>query len=215
MNRTEALIPGSGVRTMRVERDSMDSQINVAALKLGDEDAFRSAVDSLQDRVYKTCFGFLRNQHEAEDAAQEVFIEVYNSVKDFREEAQLSTWVHRIAVTKSIEAIRKKRRKKRLAFLLPDRSDEAEQFEVRDVSDSSNPVAVLENAERERVLRRALDALPDSQRVAFTLHNVEGMSYEEICKVMGNSLSSVESLIHRAKLNLKKRLYDYYSTSRE
>ena len=213
---SHALIPALALRTIRVERDAMvDDQIDVAALKAGDAAAFRAVVTSLQDRVYRTCFGFLRNQQEAEDAAQEVFIEVFDSVKDFRQEAQLSTWVHRIAVTKSMEAIRRKRRKKRLAFLVPERANELEQEPAQDPSDSSNPSAALENAEREQVLRQALDSLPDSQRVAFTLHQVEGLSYDEITKVLGNSLSAVESLIHRAKKNLQERLYDYYSKERE
>jgi len=188
----------------------MHEKFDIAALKAGDEAAFRKIVELLQDRVYRTCYGFIRSPQEAEDTAQEVFIEVFNSIDDFREEAQLPTWVHRIAVTKSIEAIRRKRRKKRLAFLVPDRPEEAEQETVADQSERGNPVAMLENAEREQILTRALDSLPDSQRVAFTLHKVEGLSHEEITKIMGNSLASVESLIHRAKTNLQKRLYDYY-----
>ncbi len=205
------MIPGLALRTIGVKTDSMDEKIDIAALKGGNEAAFRNIVELLQDRVYRTCYGFLRSPQEAEDAAQEVFIEVFNSVKDFRAEAQLATWVHRIAVTKSIEAIRRKRRKKRLAFLVPDRIGEIEQELIEDRSDGTNPAVLLENAEREQVLNRALNSLPDSQRVAFTLHKVEGLSYEEITKIMGNSLSSVESLIHRAKTNLQKRLYDYYA----
>jgi RNA polymerase sigma factor (sigma-70 family) len=212
MNNSEALTPALGLRTIPVGKYAMDDQINIMALKAGDEETFREVVRSHQDRVYRTCYGFLRNPQEADDAAQEVFIEVFNSVKNFREEAQLSTWIHRIAVTKSIEAIRRKRRKKRLAFLVPDRGRDVTQEQIQDPSLAGNPVAVLENAEREKTLKQALDSLPDSQRVAFTLHQVEGMSYAEISKVMGNSLSAVESLIHRAKTNLQKRLYHYYAT---
>jgi RNA polymerase sigma factor (sigma-70 family) len=212
MNDSEALTPALGLRTIPVGKYAMDDQINIMALKAGDEETFREVVRSHQDRVYRTCYGFLRNPQEADDAAQEVFIEVFNSVKNFREEAQLSTWIHRIAVTKSIEAIRRKRRKKRLAFLVPDRGRDVTQEQIQDPSLAGNPVAVLENAEREKTLKQALDSLPDSQRVAFTLHQVEGMSYAEISKVMGNSLSAVESLIHRAKTNLQKRLYHYYAT---
>jgi RNA polymerase sigma factor (sigma-70 family) len=205
------LIPAAALRSFRVRTDAMDEKIDIAALKAGDGDAFRGIVELLQDRVYRTCYGFLRSPQEAEDTAQDVFIEVFNSVKDFRGEAQLSTWVHRIAVTKSIEVIRRKRRKKRFAFLVPDRADRTEQEPIAFQSDGSDPAAMLENAERGEVLNRALDSLPYSQRVAFTLHKVEGLSYEEITKIMGNSLASVESLIYRAKTNLQKRLHDYYA----
>lgn len=201
------MISAVALSTIRVSTDAMHEKIDITALKAGDEAAYRNAVEVLQDRVYRTCFSFLRSPQEAEDIAQEVFIEVFNSVDKFREEAQLSTWVHRIAVTKSIEAIRRKRRKKRQAILVPGRTEE----KVVDQSNGSNPVALLENAERDQVLNRALNSLPDSQRVAFTLHKVEGLSHEAIADIMGNSLSSVVSLIHRAKTNLQKKLYDYYA----
>lgn len=205
------MISAVALSTIRFRTDAMHEKIDIAALKAGDETEFRNIVELLQDRVYRICYGFIRSPQEAEDVAQEVFIEVFNSIGDFREAAQISTWVHRIAVTKSIEAIRRRRRKKRLAFLVSDQREEKEQEKIADQSDGSNPAAMLENAEREQVLTRALDSLPDSQRVAFTLHKVEGLSHEEITRIMGNSLASVESLIHRAKASLQKRLYKYYA----
>lgn len=205
------MISAVALSTIRFRTDAMHEKIDIAALKAGDETEFRNIVELLQDRVYRICYGFIRSPQEAEDVAQEVFIEVFNSIGDFREAAQISTWVHRIAVTKSIEAIRRRRRKKRLAFLVSDQREEKEQEKIADQSDGSNPAAMLENAEREQVLTRALDSLPDLQRIAFTLHKVEGLSHEEITKIMGNSLASVESLIHRAKASLQKRLYKYYA----
>jgi RNA polymerase sigma factor (sigma-70 family) len=195
---------------------SMDIElIDVAALKAGDEDAFRTMVDSFQDRVFNTCLGFLQTRQEAEDVAQEVFIEVYRSLGHFRGEAKLSTWVYRIAVTKSLQEIRKRRRKKRLAIFTSNEQAEDSLASAGESDESNHPLAQLENKERAEVLYSALSKLPESQRVAFTLHKIEGLSYQEISDVMDTSIPSVESLIHRARANLRKRLYNFYRTQSE
>ncbi|HLF34034.1 MAG TPA: sigma-70 family RNA polymerase sigma factor, partial [Cyclobacteriaceae bacterium] len=93
-----------------------DSQF-VGLLRRGDEQAFRQLVEEYQDKVYNTCLGFVRNEEEADDLAQEVFVEVFSSVQSFRGDSKLSTWIYRIAVTKSLELIRSKKRKKRFAVL--------------------------------------------------------------------------------------------------
>jgi RNA polymerase sigma factor (sigma-70 family) len=194
----------------------MDEElIDVAALKAGDEDAFKTMVESFQDRVFNTCLGFLQTRQEAEDVAQEVFIEVYRSLRHFREEARLSTWVYRIAVTKSLQEIRRKRRKKRFAIFTSNERAKDPLESARDSDEGNHPLAQLENKERAEALYAALSKLPESQRVAFTLHKIEGLSYQEISNVMDTSVSSVESLIHRAKANLRKRLYNFYRSQCE
>lgn len=188
----------------------MEEAINIGALKAGNQNAFRVLVETFQDRVFNTCLGFLENREEAEDAAQETFIEVFRSIKEFRDEARLSTWVYRIAVTKSLLAIRRKKRKKRFAVFYPHDKEGVCLQDLSDQDDRNQPFARLENAERARVLYTAMNRLAESQRAAFTLHKIDGLSHEEIGEIMNSSLSSVESLIHRAKKNLKKYLYDYY-----
>lgn len=167
-------------------------------------------VEQYKDRVFNTCLGFLENRQEAEDVAQEVFIEVYRSIGDFRGEAKFSTWLYRIAVSKSLEEIRRKKRKKRFAFLVSVEQHDGIAETMIDPETESHPLSQLENKERATVLFTALNSLAESQRVAFTLHKVEGLSYEEVSEVMHTSLSSVQSLIHRARQNLKERLRTYY-----
>lgn len=192
----------------------MEESIDIEALKAGGEDAFRVMVNTFQDRVFNTCLGFLENREEAEDAAQETFMEVYRSLRNFREEAKLSTWIYRIAVSKSLLAIRKKRRKKRFALFVR-QPDEGGIMESPGNMDATNhPLAQLENNERAEILYMAMGKLAESQRVAFTLNKIEGLRYKEIAEVMNVSLSSVESLVHRAKINLQKRLYAYYKNER-
>ena len=182
----------------------------IALLKEGNETAFRDLVEQHQVRVYNTCLGLIRNEAEADDISQEVFIEIYRSIGTFRGESKLSTWIYRIAVTKSLEYIRAKKRKKRFAILksLVYTEDDS----VMDIPDFAHPGVLAENRERAAILFQAIDHLPENQKVAFTLNKIEGLRYEEIAAIMGKSVSSVESLLHRARLKLQEYLYKYYKT---
>ena len=182
----------------------------ITLLKEGSETAFRDLVDQNQARVYNTCLGFVRNEDEADDIAQEVFIEIYRSIRTFRGESKLSTWIYRIAVTKSLEHIRAKKRKKRYAIFrsLVYSDDDT----VMDIPDHIHPGVLAENRERAKILFQAIELLPENQKVAFTLNKIEGMSYEEIAGVMKKTVSSVESLLHRARLKLQENLYMYYKS---
>jgi len=178
-------------------------------LRNGRDPAFRTLVDRYQGIVLNCAFRFVRNRQTAEDLTQEVFVEVYESLPSFRGEAQLSTWIYRIAVTKSLNHLKAMKRKKRFAFVTSLFDDGPNRLEA-EPGDSKDPEAVLENKERGHVLHAALDKLPESQRIAFTLSNVEGMSYQEIALVMNASVPSVESLLHRARVRLRSILRDYY-----
>lgn len=177
-------------------------------LKKGSEFAFRHLVESFQNKVFNTVLSIMQNTEEAEDISQEVFIEVYESIQQFRGEAKLSTWIYRIATTKALEAYRKKKAAKRFAFFTSLFGEDSEVVHHPPVFE--HPGILLENKERGKVLFKAIDKLPDSQKVAFTLCNIEGLSYQEITEVMQISLSSVESLLFRARTSLRKILKDYY-----
>ena len=90
----------------------MDEKTLIPKLLDGDHQAFRMLVDAFQEKVLNTCYGFVNNKQEAEDLTQEVFIEVFRSIGKFRGDAKLSTWIYRIAVSKSLEEIRKRKRQK-------------------------------------------------------------------------------------------------------
>lgn len=184
--------------------------ILVEKLKGGDETAFRELVDDYQDKVFNTCISFVKNQEDADDLTQEVFIEVFHSIQKFREDSKLSTWIYRITINKALEHIRKIKRKKRSGFLQWFGNEEQDQ-ELQ-VADFNHPGIQTENRERAGILLKAIENLPEKQRIAFTLHKMEDLSYGQIADVMQKSLSSVESLIHRAKNNLKKELYAYYNS---
>jgi RNA polymerase sigma-70 factor (ECF subfamily) len=178
-------------------------------LKSGDEPNFREFVESYKHRVLNTCFRFVHNPNDAEDLAQEVFIEVYRSIRHFKENAELSTWIYRIAVNKSLDFIRKKKRKKRFAYVRSLAGFGEAKKELQ-LPAPSNPQTDLEQKERLQILNQALDSLPDNQRIAITLNKYEGFTNKEIARIMDTSVSAIDSFIHRAKKNLHKKLYQFY-----
>jgi RNA polymerase sigma-70 factor (ECF subfamily) len=190
----------------------LDESQLVERLKKGDESAFRTIVETRKDLVFNTSLGLLQNAEDAEDITQEVFIKVYESVHQFKGESAFSTWLYKIAVTKSLELIRSRKRKKRFAFIT---GILGENNELRhDPPEFLHPGVQLDNRERSATLFKAIAKLPENQRVAFTLHKVEGIPYLEISEIMQLSISAVESLIHRAKSNLRKDLENYYQKNR-
>ncbi len=181
----------------------------IRRLKSGDETAFRLLVDTYQKFVLNSCYKFVYNRETAEDLTQDVFIEVYRSINLFRADSKLSTWIYRISITKSLDYLKGQKRKKRFA-ILKSLFGEDEVEERISAPDNNSPDKILENNDRLKVLSWALNKLPENQRIAFTLSKSDEISYKEISEVLGVSVSSVESLIHRAKQNLKKKLYSYY-----
>jgi RNA polymerase sigma factor (sigma-70 family) len=182
-------------------------------LQQGDERAFTALVEEWQDKVYNTALGIVQNAEDADDITQEVFVQVFRSVGSFRGDSKFSTWLYRITLSKAFDQEKKKKRKKRFAFVqgLFGSSGEPEVMEP----EFEHPGVLLEKKEHAAALFIALKKLPESQRTAFTLHKLEGQSYQEIAAIMKTSLYAVESLMGRAKRNLKKILVHYYQDKKE
>ena len=174
------------------------------------EESFRALVAGHQEMVINTCYRFVFNREDAEDLAQDVFIEVFRSLEQFREEAKLSTWIYRIAVTKSLDHLRRQKRKKRFSSLKRIIGIDDPIAEIAD-SNGDNPAEALVGSEQAVILQYALNTLPDSQKTAFLLSKQEGFSNQEIADILKTSVSAVESLVHRAKKNLHDKLYAYYA----
>ena len=187
----------------------MDDADIIRKLRNGEEDVFPILVERYQNLVLNCCFKFLRNRESAEDVTQEVFLEIYQSGRQFRGEARLSTWIYRIAVTRSLNQLKSLNRRKRLAAVVGLFDDERSEDHAA-AEESVNPQNMLENRERAAVLAWALGKLPANQKIAFTLSKCDGMKYEEIASILNATIPSVESLLHRARTNLRKRLSRYY-----
>jgi RNA polymerase sigma-70 factor, ECF subfamily len=179
------------------------------------EAVFRELVDCYQQHVVRTCYSLVRDEQDARDLAQEVFIEILESAGSFRGDAKLSSWIYRIAINKSLNHLKQQKRRQfleriGLRFAASDQQPEA----AFDVSAPKGADSTLEERDMRNALHHAIKRLPVSQRIAFTLHKYEELSYREIAAVMDVSVSSVESLLHRAKLNLQKSLSGYYKGNR-
>jgi RNA polymerase sigma factor (sigma-70 family) len=176
----------------------------IQGLKDGDESAFRELVETHKDRIFNTALGIVQNAEDAEDVAQEVFIQVYRAIHNFKGESKLSTWLYRIATTRSLDLLRSRKSKKRFGSLtrLFGENNEPDY----EVPDFNHPGVALDQKENAAKLFRAIGQLPDNQKTAFTLHKMEDLSYQEVAEVMKTSVAAVESLMHRAKQNLRKIL---------
>ena len=172
--------------------------------------AYSKLVDDFQQKVFATCISFVPNKEDAEDIAQEVFVEVYNSIHKFKGDSKLSTWIYRITTNKCLEFIRKKSTKKRFAFLQSITGNAIPMDKTDYFTEMNHPGILLENKELNATLFKAIKSLPKSQSVIFTLHKIDGKSYQEVAEITNKSLSSVESLMFRAKKNLQSILENYY-----
>jgi RNA polymerase sigma-70 factor (ECF subfamily) len=167
-------------------------------------------VENYQKLVVNTCFGMVHNTEDAEDIAQEVFIEVFRSIQNFRADSKISTWLYRIAVNRSLNFIRDNKRKKWYHSIEDIVKGKKQQLSEIQHGNNETPLSEMENSQRARIIHEAIDSLPENQKTAFTLNKYEDLSYKEISEVMDLSVSSVESLIHRAKIKLQKKLYTCY-----
>ena len=185
----------------------------ISLLKKKDREAFKIIVESWQDLVFNTAIGLLQNAEDAEDIAQEVFMQVFESISSFKGESKLSTWIYRITVSKCLDHIRKKKRKKRFAFVqsLYGKNDEM----MIEPPDFFHPGIKAENKENAAILFHAVEQLPENQKTAFILNKMENLSYREISDIMKLTEAAVDALLQRAKNNLKKTLKSYYSLYNE
>ena len=176
----------------------------IQGLRKGDEAAFNFLVKNYQDRVYNTAIGIVQNAEDAEDVAQEVFIQVFRSIHSFKAESKLSTWIYRITTTRSLDLLRNRKSKKRFGFIQRLFGDSNET--LYELPDFNHPGVAMDRKENAALLFKAIDQLPENQKIAFTLHKLEDLSYQEISEIMQTSVAAVESMMHRAKQNLRKIL---------
>lgn len=193
----------------------MEDKNFIQALKNKDSSAYSQLLDDFQQKVFSTCISFVPNKEDAEDIAQDVFIEVFKSISKFKGDSKLSTWIYRITTNKCLEFIRKKNTKKRFAFLESITGNAIPIDKTNYFTEMNHPGILLVNKELNAALFKAINSLPENQSVVFTLNKIDGKSYQEVAEITKRSLSSVESIMFRAKKNLQKVLGNYYKSEYE
>jgi RNA polymerase sigma-70 factor (ECF subfamily) len=174
----------------------MDDRELVQRIRDGDAEALRAIVERYQDRIFSLIYGIVRDRHEVEDVAQEVFLKVYTRIQAFDERSKFYTWLYRVAANAAKDHVKKRSRRPAVAL---------EEDEVLPAA-GDNPVQHAAAAETRRQVREAIAALPLRYREVLTLRELEGLSYNEIAGVLQISIGTVESRLHRARAKLKRRM---------
>jgi RNA polymerase sigma-70 factor (ECF subfamily) len=181
-------------------------------VKRGDRAAFTGLVEKYKQPVMNFIYRSLRDETEAEDLAQNVFLQVYKSRSRYKQTAKFSTWLFTIARNLCLNELR--RRSRHAAESIEETHAENEDQPQRQYEDKSQmaPPEKLLQGELAQKIEEALAELPENQRSAILLCRQEDLSYEEIADVLDCSLSATKSLIHRGRETLKEKLKRYLST---
>jgi len=171
----------------------------------GNMEAFEKLFKEFNKKVFNTALSYIQNVEEAEEITQDVFIEIHHSASKFEGKSSVSTWIFRIAVNKALDHLRYKKRKKRFGFFI-NLFDPEEKNTAYDFPNYEHPGILLEKKEESKILFEAVEQLPEQQKTAFVMAIIEQIPQKEVAEIMNSSVKAVESLIQRAKVNLRKSL---------
>lgn len=177
-----------------------------------DQDAFRLLIDKYRKMVFKIAVGFLHDKDSADDVVQDVFIKFWETRKDFELKAKFSTWLYRVTANHCVNVQRKNKFSTAFSGIFSKNNDEKEVTFEEQIADSHAEIENdnFKNEHLKLALKTAINSLPKKQRIAFVLNKYQDFSYKEISDIMELSLSSVESLLFRAKSGLQKKLENTY-----
>lgn len=181
--------------------DLTDEQLVELALA-DNADAFGVIVSRWERKIFALCFGMLAREEEAKDAAQETFISAYRNLKNFRGEAKVSSWLHRIAVNQCLTL--KRRTKSRSESYLDD--EENSEDKVFIASSNYSPSKTTEKSERLALIRQAVSSLPADLKQIIVMKEFEEMTFQEISDNLDIPLSTVKSRLYTALKQLRMKL---------
>ncbi|HNW58530.1 MAG TPA: sigma-70 family RNA polymerase sigma factor [bacterium] len=188
-------------------RPVQNDQELIAAFQRGEQGAFDVLVRRHEQRIRALIACYISDPHDIQDVAQETFIRAWHALPAYRPQAQFSTWLIRIAINQSLNQLRSCRRRRWLKPFSQLMSGEAEMTAGKQAP--VTPLQEVEEAERNRMVQAALEALSEEQRTVVILHRFQGLKYHEIAEVTGSSVAAVEARLHRAKLKLAGLLRTY------
>lgn len=175
-------------------------------IKSGDAQAFRELVERHKLSVLNFCLRFVGNKQDAEDLAQEAFIRVFQAAPKYEVKAAFSTWLYRITLNLCLNHQRHQKILRFFSLDQPKAPHHSLQTRLPDLPDTQRPDTEFEKKELQNIVQHVIQSLPENQRSVLILHRYQNLSYKEIAEVLDTSVSAVESRLHRAKENLKKKL---------
>jgi len=191
----------------------------VTRAKKGDRDAFDVLVERYTPFVFNLTLRITGSREEAEDCVQEAFVRTFSSLRKFREEAAFSTWLYRVAVNVANDAARRLKGRPMRASELANPEDDAgadlEQLAGRGEQTDAGPEASAIAHERQRVVVQAVRRLPEHHRTVIVLYDLQGLSYDDIARVLGVRVGTVKSRLNRARLALKELLLPHLELLRD
>ena len=181
--------------------------------KEGDTKAFEQLIKEHEQKIYNLLLNMTNNKAAADDFLQETFLSAWQKIKSFKGNSEFSTWLYRIAIN---HVLMKRRRKKVIRTVSLDTPIMTPKGEIkREFEDdwSRNPLATLENRELKQKLNKAIESLPEIYRTILVLKDIDGLSNDEVKKILSISLPSVKSRLHRARLFLRDEIARYFKGS--
>ena len=172
---------------------------------------FERLYEEFKGLVFNTSAGYVQNVGDAEEIMQDVFVDVYFGLESFKGESSVKTWIYRITINKCIDFLKHRNRKKRFAYISSLFNSETGALTVNP-PDFNHPGVLAERKEETALVFKKIGELSETQKTAFILSKVEGLTNIEISEIMRSSVGGVESLLSRAKDNLRKKLGDYYKS---
>ncbi len=188
----------------------MDEKELIKKIKKGQINLFAEIVNKYKKVVYNHAYSFLRTKEDAEDATQEIFVNIYNNIKKFKGESKLGTWIYRITVNLCKNKLKQiKRLKGKIVEENPEWDEEKEENILEETlkdKDEKKPDNLFVSNEIKNIVFKRMEELTEEQRKVLILRDIDGLSYEEIGKILKLSVSAVKSKIFRARENLRDKL---------
>jgi len=196
---------------MPTQEEKAQDEILVRDMKAGHMEAFNKIFELYQRKIYALSFNMTRNQMDAQDVTQEVLLTIYRKIDTFQGKSAFSSWVYRITLNATYMKLRNKKKEQYVSLdeSLPNFNPSG--FQNEKVSDwSKSTDSLLFSNENKKVIEKAVDLLPEKEKVVFILRDVEGLSTENVGDILDLTIPAVKSRLHRARLFLRKKLSHYF-----
>ena len=196
---------------MPTQEEKAQDEILVRDMKAGHMEAFNKIFELYQRKIYALAFNMTRNQMDAQDVTQDVLLTIYRKIGTFQGKSAFSSWVYRITLNATYMKLRNKKKEHYVSLdeSLPNFNHAG--FQNDKVSDwSKSTDSLLFSNETKKVIEKAVDLLPEKEKVVFILRDVEGLSTEKVGDILDLTIPAVKSRLHRARLFLRKKLSHYF-----
>ena len=183
----------------------------VKNLQAGNLDSFEQLANLYQKKIYSLSFNLTRNAMDSEDVTQEVLLTLFKKIHTFQGRSAFSSWVYRITLNSTYMKLRSRKKEQSISIeeLLPSFNGAGfQQEKIQDWSEKTESL-LFDNEGRE-IIKKAVDLLPDKEKVVFLLRDVEGLSTNKVSEVLDLTIPAVKSRLHRARLFLRKKLANYF-----